>query len=258
MRILFRVSSLWRNLFYRSQVEQQLHDEVRSYLDMLAEEKVRMGISPQTAHREAVMELGGVEQVKEEVREVRIGARLETVVQDLRYGVRQLRKNPEFTLVAVLTLALGIGVNSTIFSVISTMLLRKPPVEDPDRLMMLSSRNTGAVGAGDEANRSPVSPPDFLDWCAQATMFSGIAAASSFENDSHVTLSGGSEPERVPSAQVSTNYFQVLGVSPVLGRGFLSGEDQAGHNRAAVWVCCSPPGACTCFAPRSTGMNGRS
>src|SRR6202030_3693979 len=99
------------------------------------------------------------------------------------------------------------GVNSTIFSVISTMLMRKPPVHDPERLMMLFSRNAGAGGTGDDANRSPVSPPDFLDWGAQAASFKGIAAASSFEDQGHVTLSGGSEPESVPSAQVSANYF---------------------------------------------------
>ncbi len=158
---------------------------------------------------------------------------MSTILQDLRYGLRMLAKNPGFTAVAVLTLGLGIGVNCTIFSVISTMLLRKPPVHDPDRLMMLFSWKIGAATSS-EADRVPVSPPDFLDWRAQATAFSGIAAASSFENESHVTLSGGSEPERVPSAEVSTNYFQVLGISPVLGRGFLPGEDQLGRDRVAL------------------------
>lgn len=159
---------------------------------------------------------------------------IENLIQDVRYGLRMLAKNPGFTALAVLTLALGIGANSTIFSTISVMLLRKPPVHDPDRLMMLSSRNPGAAGAADEANRSPVSAPDFLDWRAQATAFSGIAAASSFENGSHVTLSGGTEPEWVPSDEVSANYFQVLGVSPLLGRGFMTGEDQPGHDRVVV------------------------
>ncbi|HEV2378883.1 MAG TPA: ABC transporter permease [Terriglobia bacterium] len=240
MRILLCISNLWRNLFRRVQLEQQLDDEVRSYVDLLAEEKIRTGMSAQTAHREAVMELGGMEQVKEEVRGIRAGSQIEILMQDFRYGLRMLAKNPGFTAVAVLTLALGIGVNSTIFSVISTMVLRKPPVHDPDRLMMLFSRNAGAGGTGDDANRSPVSPPDFVDWRAQAASFTGIAAASSFENDSHVTLSGGSEPERVPSAQVSANYFEVLGVSPILGRGFLPGEDQVGRGqvvllRADLW-----------------------
>ena len=233
MRILGRISSFWRSVFRRARVEQQLDEEVHSYLDMLAEEKIRTGTSPQTARREAVMELGGVEQVKEEVRGVRAGAHLEALAHDFRYGLRMLVKNLGFTAVAVLTLALGIGVNSTIFSVISTMLLRKPPVHDPDRLMMLCSRNA-AAGAGDMASHDPASPPDFLDWRAQTTAFSAVAASSSFENGDHVTLSGGNEPERVPGGQVSANYFQVLGVSPLLGRAFLPGEDEAGHDRVAI------------------------
>jgi putative ABC transport system permease protein len=159
---------------------------------------------------------------------------MRAISTDIRYALRTLAKNPGFALIAVLTLALGIGVNSVIFSVISTMLLRKPPVHDPDRLMMLFSRNVGAVGSSDEASRSPVSPPDFLDWRAQATAFSGIAAASSFEDEDKATLSGGSEPERVPSAQVSANYFEVLGVPPLLGRGFLPGDDTAGHDHVVV------------------------
>ena len=234
MKISLCLSRLYRNLFHSAQVEQELDEEVRSYVDLLADENARKGKNAEAARREAIMELGGVEQVKEEVREARIGASFETLLQDLRYGIRQLRRNPGFTLVAVLTLALGIGVNSTIFSVISTMLLRKPPVQDPDRLMMLFSRNIGTAGAGDEASRSPVSPPDFLDWRAQETAFSEIAAASSFENEDKATLSGGSEPERVPSAAVSANYFGVLGVSPVLGRGFLLGEDQSGRDRVVL------------------------
>jgi predicted permease len=240
MRILNRTFSLLRNLFGRVRVEQQLDDEVRSYVRLLADEKAKTGMSPQKAQREALIELGGVEQVKEEVRGVRAGAWIETLGQDFRYGLRMLAKNPGFAAVAVLTLALGIGVNSTIFSVISTMLLRKPPVSDPDRLVMLFSRNAGTSGSGDEASRSPVSAPDFLDWRAQVTSFSGVAAASSFEDEDKSTLSGGSQPERVPSAQVSSNYFQVLGIQPLLGRDFLPGEDQAGRDhvvllRADLW-----------------------
>ena len=99
------------------------------------------------------------------------------VWQDFRYGWRILAKNPGFTAVAVLTLALGIGVNTTIFSLVSSMLLRKPPVHDPDRLMMMLSRNPDAESPVDQANRLPVSPADFLDWRAEVTSYSGIAAA---------------------------------------------------------------------------------
>jgi putative ABC transport system permease protein len=152
------------------------------------------------------------------------------VWQDFRYSWRILVKNPGFTAVAVLTLALGIGVNTTIFSLVSSMLLRKPPVHDPDRLMMMLSRNPEAESPVDEANRLPVSAPDFLDWRAQVTSYSGIAALSSDD----FTLSGGTEPERVPGAQVSPEYFRVLGVPPLQGRAFAAGEGQAGRGHVVM------------------------
>jgi len=155
---------------------------------------------------------------------------LADVCQDVRYGWRILAKNGGFTAIAVLTLALGISVNTTIFSLVSSMLLRKPPVHDPDRLMMMLSQNPEAESPVDEANRLPVSAPDFLDWRAQVTSYSGIAALSSDD----FTLSGGTEPERVPGARVSADYFHVLGVSPLLGRAFADGEDQAGREHVLV------------------------
>jgi len=218
----------------RKRMMEDLDQDIRDYIERETQDNIERGMPPEEARYAALRKFGNVTRVKEETWELWSFVWLEQLWQDVRFGLRMLVKNPGFTAVAVLTLGLGIGVNSTIFSVVSTMLLRKPPVHDPDQLMMLCSRNVGAVGIGDEANRSPVSPPDFLDWRAQATAFSGTAAASSFENGPHVTLSGGSEPERVPSAEVSANYFQVLGVSPLLGRGFLPGEDQPGHERVAL------------------------
>jgi predicted permease len=231
-----RLSEFWRRLrffFRRGQFQRELQEELRHHEELSVRAHQEEGLPFEDAHYAARRELGNALRVREESQDMWTTRWLEELGQDIRYGLRMLVKNPGFTAVAVLTLALGIGVNSTIFSVISTMLLRKPPVHDPDRLMTLCSRNE-AAGAGDMARHDPVSPPDFLDWRAQVTAYSGIAAASSFENDSHVTLSGGTEPERVPSAQVSANYFEVLGVSPVLGRGFLPGEDQSGHDRVAL------------------------
>ena len=234
------LGELWRRvkfLFRRGQFHRELDEEMQHHLALSAEARVEAGVAPEEARFAAERVLGNTLCLREESQDMWTVRWLEELGQDIRYGLRMLVKNPGFTAVAVLTLALGIGVNSTIFSVVSTMLLRKPPVHDPDRLMMLLSRNLGAAAASDESNRSPVSPLDFLDWRAQARSFSGVAAASSFEGDesqTHVTVSGGDQPERVPGAQVSANYFQVLGVSPALGRGFLPGEDQAGHDRVAI------------------------
>ncbi|MGO9270256.1 MAG: ADOP family duplicated permease [Terriglobia bacterium] len=221
-----------RALLRKTQAEEEMDEELRGYLDAAVEEKVRAGMSEAQAVRAARIEMGSMEAVKEEIRTAGWESAVETVWQDLRYGVRILRKDPGFTLVAVLTLALSIGVNTTIFSVVSSMLLRKPPVDDPDRLVMLLSKAPAAVWWG--ADRRPVSAPDFLDWRAQATAYSGIAAASSVEDTVDFALSGGTEPERVPGNRISANYFQVLGVIPVLGRAFLPGEEEVGHDRVMV------------------------
>ena len=225
----------WFRFFSRrKRMMEDLDQDIHDFIERETQDNIERGMPPDEAHYAALRKFGNAVRVKEETRDVWSFNWLEQLWQDTRFGIRMLVGNPGFAAVAVLSLALGIGVNSTIFSVVSTMLLRKPPVKDPDGLMVLSSKNVGAVGAGDEASRSPVSPPDFLDWRAQATAFSEIAAASSFENDIQATLSGGNQPERVPSGEVSANYFQVLGVSPLLGRAFLPGEDQSGHDRVAL------------------------
>jgi putative ABC transport system permease protein len=237
---MWQLAEFWRRLkffFRRGQFQRELDEELQHHLALSGEGHVEKGVDAEEARFAAQRELGNALRLREESQDMWTVRWLAELGQDVRYGLRMLAKNPGFTAVAVLTLALGIGVNSTIFSVISTMLLHKPPVHDPDRLMMLFSSKLGAVTAKDDSDRSPVSPPDFLDWRAQVTAYSGIAAASSFEGDesqTHVTVSGGDQPERVPGSQVSSNYFQVLGISPVLGRGFLTGEDEAGHNRVVL------------------------
>jgi putative ABC transport system permease protein len=145
-----------------------------------------------------------------------------TVWQDFRYAARTLRKNPGFALVAIFTLALGIGANTAIFSVVNAVLLRPLPFTDADRLVDLSESYPGGFGS--------VSVPDFEDWRRQSDVFDGIAAYA-FRS---FNLQGGESPERISGERVSANYFDVLGVKPELGRAFSPDEERAGNDRVVV------------------------
>src|SRR5258708_8873700 len=132
MPLFVKARSFLRNLFLPHRVDSDLDQEVRSHLELLVEENLRAGMPAKEAQRAARIELGGIEQVKEQVREIHIGNWLHSIISDCRYALRQLRKNPGFTIAAVLTLALGIAVNATIFSMIRAFLLRPPPVRAPN------------------------------------------------------------------------------------------------------------------------------
>lgn len=155
---------------------------------------------------------------------------METLLQDFRFGLRMLRKSPGFTAVAILTLALGIGASTTVLSVVSSLILRKPPVRDPDGLLTITSKNPAGVFVF-AADRSHVSVADYLDWRSQATDFSSIASA--YFDD--FTISGSDfTPEFVHGARVSANFFQVMEVEPVIGRPFMPGEDQSGKDQSVL------------------------
>ncbi len=154
---------------------------------------------------------------------------MNTLFQDLKYGLRMLAKNPGFTAVAVITLGLGIAANTAIFSVVSGVLLRKPPVKDPDRVMMVLSINR-AKGWGDRPEH-PVSAPDFLDWRKDSHTFEELAAIAPWGD---FTLTGHDEPEHVTGMRVSANFFHVLGANPSLGRTFVAGEDEHGRDHVAI------------------------
>jgi predicted permease len=215
--------------FRRERRESELAEELESNLQFHIEDNQRAGMSPEEARRQALIRLGGIEQTKEIYRDRRSLPGLETLLQDLRYGIRTLRKAPGFTTVAVITLALGIGANSAIFSTISGILLRKPTVVDPDQVMMLLSASRSR-GLEDSPER-PASAPDFLSWREQTRMFSGLAAMDAWHD---YTFTGQGSPEHVMGMRVSANFFQLMRVAAAQGRTFLAGEDQPGREHEVI------------------------
>ncbi|HLK32724.1 MAG TPA: ABC transporter permease [Terriglobales bacterium] len=216
MPILAKLRSLFRNLLRREQADADLDQEVRSYVNLLADEKIQAGITPEQAARAARIEAGGIEQVKEEVRSARRGAWLASVLQDLRYAARMLRKSPAFTLTAVLTLAIGLGVNTAVFSV-AEFLFRPLPVKNPDQLVVLATGQNGHPAV------NGFSYPEYLDLKQQASDFSDLIGYEvEFEG-----LSTGRHATQFFTLSVTGNYFTMLGVHPYLGRLFLPSEGKA-------------------------------
>jgi putative ABC transport system permease protein len=226
MRWLASARSLASVLLRRSRVESEMEEEFRSHIDDRANDLERSGYPRLEAQRRARIEFGGYERYKEECREV-LGAQLVgSFVQDLRIGLRMLRKSPGFAAVAILTLALGIGANTAIFSFVYAALLRPLPYAQADRLMTLSE-----VRPQLEAPYWDASYPDYLDWQRQSKSFQLLAG---FSGQSFVFRREG-EPEMIAGAQATTNFFSTLGVRPVLGRDFAAGEDvPSGPNIAIV------------------------
>jgi len=219
------VRALWRNIFRRGNLNDELDEEVRGYLEMLAAEKVRWGLAPEQALREARREVGGVEQVKQSVRDIRTGASMETVMQDLRYAYRTLTRNLGFSCVVVLTLAFGIGANTAIFTVVNSVLLKPLPYPDPDRLLMLWETSLSDPTLG------PVAPANFYDWREQSHSFEKMAALDPYPD---FILNGSGEARRLTGAAVSQEFFPLLGIHMAVGRDFLPEEDHPGSNHVVI------------------------
>ena len=199
--------------------------ELRSDLELEEEEQRDHGKSPEEARYAAQRAFGNPTLLREQVHETWGWAPIEQFWQDVRYGLRQLLHNPGFTIVAVITLALGVALSTTIFSIVSEILLRKPPVKDPDTLCAISSRNL--LKGYDLQN---VSVPDFESWRKQNSVFESMAA----ETGDSVTLTSKGEPEVMNGGRVTPGYFDVIGVSPALGRGFLPQEGQTGNHHVVI------------------------
>jgi putative ABC transport system permease protein len=223
MSLLSRITSTWRNLSDKDVVDQELTEELRAHIDLLTDQKIREGLEPEAARRAALLDVGGVEQVKERVREVRMGRPLDDFSQDLRYALRGLRKQRAFTAVAVITLALGIGANTAIFTVINTILLRPLPYESPDQLVVLTETVSDRLAG--------VSYQNFVDWRSQNTVFENITALRPRES---FNLTGAGESERLQGRLVSANFLLTLGIKPIRGRDFLAEDDQPSATPVAL------------------------
>src|SRR5262245_32019215 len=216
---LRRVRGLWRS----ETIHQEITGELQFHIDMHVEENIRRGMSPDEASRDAERRFGNRTRINERGYDLRGGRLIETFWQDICYGARMLVKNPFFTLVAVLTLSLGIGANTAIFSVINAVLLRPLPYPDPDRLVIV-------WGYHPEIGREEASLPDFADWREQSKSFEHMAATAVRS----YSFTSNEEPERLIGAAITADFFSALRIQPILGRGFLPEEDRRGAPRVVV------------------------
>jgi predicted permease len=229
MRCLSRVRAVVHNLVHRGDVERELDEEIISYVDLLTAEKTAEGLSPAAARRAALIEADGVEQIKERVRDVQAGAWVAECGRDIRYAVRMLRRSPGFTVVAVLTLALGVGANTAVFAVINGVLLRSLPFPEPERLFLVSFMPPVPAG-GSGVDAPYMRDVHYLDFRGRDHLFQHLATYSK----SPRILVGAGDPAHVVSASTTDDFFAVLGVSTVLGRGFVANDVAPGYDHVVV------------------------
>jgi predicted permease len=228
MPILPRLSNAWRTLFRQSAIERDLDDELQAALETLVDRYRAQGMPEESARRAARMALGGIEPIKEAVRDVRAGAQIESMLSDVRFALRTLRRSPAFTTAAILSLALGIGANTAIFTLINALLLRPLPVRDPASLVEMSA------GKGGEPY---VSFPMYRDIAAHQQIFTDVFATAG-ETPERVTVPSetgpASEIDNVRISFVSGNYFSMLGLVPAVGRFFAPDEDKNPDSASAA------------------------
>jgi putative ABC transport system permease protein len=211
--------------FNRSRRDRELAAELESHVQLHIDDNLRAGMTPDEARRQAHVALGGLEQTKERYRDRRELPPVETLLRDVQFGTRILLRKPGFTAGAVLTLALGIGANSAIFSVVYAVLLRPLPFQDPDRLVSIEKQNPARGWT-----RNNISSVEFLEWQRSARAFSALAAFAA----SSCVLTGAGEPEELPCEIAEGHLFDVLGVRPVRGRAFVPEEDRIEGEGAAI------------------------
>jgi predicted permease len=226
MPLLVKARSFLRNLFFTRRVDADLDQEVHAHLELLIEEKVRGGIGMAEARRAARIELGGVEQVKEQVRDSRTGAFLESLVQDLLFAWRSLRRTSGLTAFVVITLALGIGMTSATFSMVDALIFRPYPVPHPSNVVSLA-------GTTHDSAIEDFSYREYMDIRDNTKSYDGVIAYADMQAVGY-SAETGVTPRVKGGMMVSGNFFQVLGVEPRLGRGFRADEDQVPGRNAVV------------------------
>lgn len=200
-------------MFGRRQ-DSDLAEELEMHIEMQTEDNIRAGMSPDEARRSAVLKFGGIEAVKESYRDQRGVPFLESVVADIRYAVRQLRRTPGFTVIAVIAIAMGIGANTAIFSVINTILLKPLPIPDPDRFVILAT--TSLADNGERSDSTSASPAEFVHWRAQSDVLDDVSAFVW----AGVNYTGGDAVELWQGRRASSDIFRAFGTPILHGRGF--------------------------------------
>ncbi|HKZ01224.1 MAG TPA: ABC transporter permease, partial [Pyrinomonadaceae bacterium] len=216
----------WRALTHKDELEHELDEEMRFHLERDIAQNLKTGMTPEEARYAALKSFGGVAQSKEECRDARGVRIIENILQDVRYSLRLLIKSPAFTLVVILTLALGIGANTAIFSFANGILLRPLPYPQSDRLAVIDET---ALKRG--INSMSVSFPNFLDWREQNNVFEDIAV---YFGSGRYSLSGAGEPMVIRGSSISQGLFEVLRVSPQLGRTFTAAEDRPDEDAVVI------------------------
>src|SRR3954470_3168983 len=217
----------------RRRLDDEFDAEVAAHLDLLTEDHVRRGMSPADARRQEILRFGGPVQIKEQQHDNRGLPFVETTLQDLRYGVRALRKSPAYSLVAIATLAIGIGAGTSVFSVVGAVLMRPLPYSTPDQLVRIFETNPLR-----RWTRNIAAPANYADWRTRNKSFTDVAAYEQFSvsgsGAADVFLTGFGEPQGVKALGVSGNLFQLLGAAPLLGRTFVEDEQWEGRSRVVV------------------------
>jgi predicted permease len=231
----FMIPLRLRSLFRREQTDQELDDELLDHLERRTEEYVAQGMTPEEARRRAQLDLGGMEQTKEKCRDERGVNWVQDTLQDLRYGLRMLRKSPGFTIVAVLTLALGIGANTAIFQLLDAVRLRSLPVKNPQELTLVRLGNLAdkkGLRGNQESGYPALNNPLWEYIRDHQQIFAGVLAW----NPTVLGITEGDHAQVVPGLWVSGDFFNVLGVQPAMGRLFTAADDRPGCGAAGAVV----------------------